>query len=246
MKKGQKLRVEKPKQYQQGWTEFYKLKFFLTPDSLIPRPETELLVDEIIKIANREPSIANRKTIQSISDKRQTITILDLGTGSGNIAIAIAKNLPNVKILATDVSEKALEVARKNAKFHKVEKNIFFIESDLLLAFHPGVGKLNQKLDIIVANLPYVPTARLLYIDPMVTEWEPKVALDGGIDGFELYRKLFAQIKEKKLFPKYIIGEIDYSQANFVYQEARKFFPQAEVDVRHDLAKKQRYFIIKF
>lgn len=219
MKKGQKLRVEKPKQYQQGWTEFYKLKFFLTPDSLIPRPETELLVDEILKI---KPD-----------------TLLDLGTGSGNIAIAVAKNLPDTMILATDVSEKALEVARKNALFHKVEDRIFFEARDLL----EGMQK---APDIIVTNLPYIPTARLLYIDPMVTEWEPKVALDGGEDGFGLYRKLFAQIAEKKLFPKYIIGEIDYTHADFVLEESRRFFPNAEVEVRHDLAKKQRYFVIRF
>jgi release factor glutamine methyltransferase len=219
MKKGQKLKVEKPKQYQQGWTEFYKLKFFLTPDSLIPRPETELLVDEIIKI---KPS-----------------TVLDLGTGSGNIAVAVAKNLPETKILATDVSDKALEVARKNAKFHKVEDQIFFEIRDLL-------DGMQKAPDVIVTNLPYIPTARLMHIDPMVTEWEPKVALDGGIDGFELYRKLFAQIVEKKLFPKYLLGEIDYSHADFVYQESRKFFPQAKAEVKQDLAKKQRYFVIKF
>lgn len=219
MKKGQKLKVEKPKQYQQGWTEFYKLKFFLTPDSLIPRPETELLVDEILKI---KPN-----------------TLLDLGTGSGNIAIAVAKNLPGIKILATDVSEKALEVARKNAKFHKVEDQIFFEVRDLLTG-------MQKAPDIIVTNLPYIPTARLLYIDPMVTEWEPKVALDGGEDGFGLYRKLFSQIAEKKLFPKYIIGEIDYTHTDFVLEESRRFFPQAEVEVRHDLAKKQRYFVIRF
>lgn len=227
MKKGQKLRIEKPKQYKQGWTEFYKLKFFLNENSLIPRPETELLVDEILKL---NPD-----------------TVLDLGTGSGNIAIAVAKNLPHVKIFATDVSEKALEVARKNAKFHKVENQVIFLKSDLLeyLASHLEGGRVKVP-DIIVTNLPYIPTARLLYIDPMVTEWEPRVALDGGQDGFELYRKLFTQIEQKKLYPKYLIGEIDYSHADFVYDEVRRFFPKAEVEVKHDLAKKQRYFVVKF
>ena len=140
-----KKQTQKPIQYQHGYCEFYKLKFFLTPDSLIPRPERELLVDEILKI--------------------KPTTLLDLGTGSGNIAIAVAKNLPDVKILATDVSEKALEVAHKNAKFHYVEGQIFFEVRDLL----EGMQK---APDIIVTNLPYIPTARLLYIDPMVTEWE--------------------------------------------------------------------------
>ncbi len=231
MKKGEKIRVEKPKQYQQGWTEFYKLKFFLTPDALIPRPETELLVDEVLVLA---------KNIDNP-------IIMDLGTGSGNVAIAVAKNLPNAKILATDVSKEALEVAGKNAKFHKVLNQIIFLKSDLLeyLASHLK-GGLVKVPDIIVTNLPYIPTARLLHIDPMVTEWEPRAALDGGIDGFELYRKLFTQIEQKKLYSKYLIGEIDYSHADFVYDEARKFFPTAQVEVKHDLAKKQRYFVIKF
>lgn len=219
MKKGEKIKVEKPKQYEQGWTEFYKLKFFLTPDSLIPRPETELLVDEIIKL--------------------KPTTLLDIGTGSGDIAISVAKNLPEIRVLATDISPEALEVARKNAKFHKVDDRIFFEVRDL-------IEGMQKAPDIIVTNLPYIPTARLLHIDPMVSEWEPRVALDGGIDGFELYRKLFAQIAEKKLFPKYLLGEIDYSHADFVLEESRRFFPNAKVEVKHDLAKKQRYFIVKF
>lgn len=262
MKKGEKLKVEKPRQYQQGWTEFYKLKFFLTPDSLIPRPETELLVDEILKI---KPD-----------------TLLDLGTGSGNIAISVAKNLPagrqglpGVKIIATDISEKALEVARKNARFHKVENQIIFLKSDLLeylssregLASHLPAGKAGLKggivkvPDVIVTNLPYIPTARLLHIDPMVTEWEPRVALDGGIDGFELYRKLFTQMsklfasqnEQKKsclpagrVYPKYLIGEIDDTQGEIAISETKKYFPDAEAEVKTDLAKKQRILSIRF
>ena len=80
----------------------------------------------------------------------------------------------------------------------------------------------------------------------MVTDWEPKIALDGGIDGFELYRKLFTQIEQKNLYPKYLIGEIDYTQAELVQQETKKRFPNAKTEVKEDLAKKQRYFIIKF
>ena len=225
MKKGQKLRVEKPKQYQQGWTEFYKLKFIVTEDTLIPRPETELLVDEIIKLS--------------------PATLLDIGTGSGCIAIAVSKNLPNTKILATDISKRALEVAEKNSKFHKTENNIFFIEADLL-SFLERPGAINRVPEIIVTNLPYIPTARLLHIDPMVTDWEPRIALDGGEDGFELYRKLFTQIEQKKLYPKYLIGEIDYTQAELVLSEAKRRFPNAKIEVKEDLANKQRYFILRF
>jgi release factor glutamine methyltransferase len=223
MKKGQRLKVEKPKQYQQGWTEFYKLKFLITEDTLIPRPETELLVDEVIRLAKLLPEP----------------TILDIGTGSGNIAISIAKNLPNAKIVATDISEKALEIAGKNAHGHYVLDRIIIVQSDLLEGF-------KKAPDIIVTNLPYIPTARLLHIDPMVTDWEPKIALDGGEDGFELYRKLFTQIEQNKLYPKYLIGEIDYTQADLVLSEVKRRFPKAKIEVKEDLAKMQRYFVIRF
>lgn len=219
LKKGEKIRAEKPKQYQQGWAEFYKLKFLITEDTLIPRPETELLVDEIIKLNPQ--------------------TLLDIGTGSGCIAISVAKNLPNIKILATDISKKALEVAKKNAKFHKVENRIFFHQRDLLEGMQIAP-------EVIVTNLPYIPTARLMHIDPMVTDWEPKIALDGGEDGFELYRKLFTQMQQKNLYPKYLIGEIDYTQAELVKQEAKSSFPNANIEVKEDLAKMQRYFVIEF
>jgi len=228
MKKGEKIRAEKPKQYQQGWTEFYKLKFLISEDTLIPRPETELLVDEVLVIA------------RNLMTKQSQVTIIDIGTGSGNIAISIAKNLKKVGIVGLDISEAALNIAKKNAQFHKIGvEKIVFITNDLY-------EKFTVAPDIIVTNLPYIPTARLLHIDPMVTDWEPKIALDGGIDGFELYRKLFTQIAQKNLYPKYLIGEIDYTQAELVLQETKKRFPNAKTEVKEDLAKKQRYFIIKF
>ena len=227
MKKGQTLRAEKPKQYQQGWTEFYKLKFLISEDTLIPRPETELLVDEVIKLS------------KEIKEKHNKVpTIIDIGTGSGNIAISISKNI-EAGIVATDISEKALDIAKKNALFHKTGNNVVIIQNDLY-------EKFTVAPDIIVTNLPYIPTARLMHIDPMVTDWEPKIALDGGEDGFELYRKLFTQIEKNKLFPKYLIGEIDYTQAELVLPEIKRRFPDATVEVKNDLAKMQRYFVIKF
>src|SRR3989344_7607 len=108
----------KPKQYIKGWVEFYKLKFKATPDVLIPRPETELLVDEVINFLR--------------TTNYELTTILDIGTGTGNIAISIAKNVPNVKIIGMDISEKALKVARQNAKLHGVEDKIEFMQSNLL------------------------------------------------------------------------------------------------------------------
>lgn len=219
-----------PIQYQQGYCEFYKFKFKLTRDVLIPRPETELLVDDVLIIAKTQKS---------------TI-VFDIGTGSGNIAISLAKNNKTIKVFATDISAKALEVAKLNAKFHKVEKQIIFLESDLLSAFSTNTAETKHKIDVIVTNLPYIPTARLMYIDPMVTEFEPRVALDGGRDGFELYRKLLDQMKELNIMPKFLIGEIDYTHAEIAPLEVNKRFPQAQVEIKFDLAQKQRILFIKF
>lgn len=213
--------LQPPKQYQQGWTEFYKLKFKLTSDVLIPRPETELLVEEVL---NYNPK-----------------TILDLGTGSGCIAISIAKNSPQSKIIATDVSEKALNIAKQNAKLHRVEGQIIFLKSNLL----EFISEKAKAPDVIVANLPYIPTHRLLLIDPMVTEFEPKVALDGGLDGFELYRKLFSQMKEKNFIPKILLIEIDSSHSDLAIREAHKFFPNSKASIKKDLTYSDRILMIK-
>lgn len=235
---------DRPVQYIKGFVEFYKLKFFVDENALIPRPETELLVDAVLL------------SLRGAEATRQSITILDLGTGAGNIAISIAKNLPensNVKIIATDVSKEALEVARKNTKFHQVEDKIEFIQSDLLSAFcHSGlsgidsgevVASQNDNL-IIVTNLPYIPTERINYLDSSVKDFEPHVALDGGQDGFGLYRKLFEQINQKNWKPKLILGEIDYTHGDIAKEEGQKYFPGYNVEVKLDLAHKQRILVI--
>lgn len=215
-----KSNTKPPIQYQRGWTEFYKLKFKLTPDVLIPRPETELLVDEVIKL--------NPKSV------------LDIGTGSGCIAISIAKNLKDAKVIAIDISKQALQIAEQNSKLNGTTKRIVFFQNDLL-------SGIKATTDVIVTNLPYIPTARLMHIDPMVSEFEPKIALDGGVDGFELYRRLFSQIKENKLYPKFLIAEIDDSHRDLSLAEARKYFPDAkEIEIKLDLAKIDRILKISF
>ncbi len=215
----------KPDQYIKGFVEFYKLRFKVTPDALIPRPETELLVDAVLDFAKSQ----------------NQVTVLDIGTGTGNIAISLAKNAPNVKVIATDVSEKALDVARQNAKFHGVENKITFIHSNLL----SDIPTLRHSENlIIVTNLPYIPTERINYLDSSVKDFEPHVALDGGEDGFELYRKLFTQINERGLKPKLILGEIDYTHGELAAFEAQKYFPNASVEVKKDLAHLQRILTV--
>lgn len=233
-----------PKAYKQGWVEFYKLKFKVTPDVLIPRPETELLVDEVLTHARRGLA------------RLEPQTILDIGTGAGNIAISIAKNIhprggyrlpPQVRIIATDISGKALKVAKQNAKLHAVADRIEFIQSNLLSSdIRQGSFAIAQDDNlIIVTNLPYIPSARIPYLDSSVKDYEPHVALDGGKDGFELYRKLFSQINQKGLKPNLIIGEIDYTHGELAALEAQKYFPTSEVEVKFDLAHRQRILRIE-
>ncbi len=215
--------MDKPKQYTQGFAEFYKLKFRVTPDVLIPRPETELLVDFVCAL--------------------NPTSILELGTGSGNIAVSIAKNT-QAQVIAADISPKALKVARQNARFHGVEKQIQFMLSDLLNNFNPSF--FNQHLaPILVANLPYIPSSRIPTLDPSVKDYEPYIALDGGRDGFELYRKLFSQMKEKKFFPEYFFAEIDNTQGEIAKKEAGIYFPEATAEIKKDLTGRVRFLLVR-
>lgn len=230
---------QKPLPYKIGWVEFYKLKFKLTPDVLIPRPETELLVDEIL---------AQIKNWQETNSKLDLL-IVDIGTGSGNIAISVAKNLlpfsknERIKIKALDISAKALRIAKLNARLHGVSEKIQFLQSDLISALKPE----KQDLILFVTNLPYIPTARIPYLDSSVKDFEPILGLDGGEDGFALYRKLFGQISNLQFSNLgCVIGEIDYTHAELAAFEGNKYFPNALVEVKKDLAHKQRILKITF
>lgn len=149
--------------------EFYSLPFFVNQDVLIPRPDTECLVDVALRIAKKE----NWKTI------------LDLGTGSGCIAIALAKSLPQVKIVAVDISPKALAVASKNAITNKVADRVSFVFGDLFTPLEKG-----QIFDAIVSNPPYIPDADIKDLDKDVKDYEPRLALSGGTDGFSIFGQI--------------------------------------------------------
>jgi release factor glutamine methyltransferase len=163
-----------PSAYILGRREFYLLNFKVTPDTLIPRPETELLVDE---------ALAFGKTLAEP-------TIADIGCGSGAIALALAKNLPQSQVTATDISLKALAVARENAKSLGLESQVEFLEGDLA---EPLLGRV---FDLICANLPYIPKAEIETLEPDVAKFEPLLALDGGPDGLEPFRRLLPHIKD--------------------------------------------------
>lgn len=201
--------------------EFFGFDFYVDKNVLVPRPETEMLVAETIKLATPGQLIA------------------DIGTGSGCIAIALAKNLKN-KIIATDISPKALKIAMKNAEDLKV--NIDFISGDLL---NPVI---NQKIDLLIANLPYgSPEIWENNDDPKskALKFEPNIALYAKDKGLESYQRLFEQIADLKHRPTYILIEIDPSQPQMIAKIIKKYFPQSKIEIKKDLASLDRVLIAK-
>lgn len=175
------LKIQKPIQYILGETEFYGLLFLVNENTLIPRPETEELVD-LILLNNQ------------INELPNPLKILDIGTGSGCIAISLAANIPNAEVFAIDVSEKALATAKKNAKVNKVKVN--FLLKNIL-----ETEDLEQQFDIIVSNPPYVRNLEKAEIKPNVLEYEPHLALFvEDTDALLFYRKI-AQLAKKNLNP---------------------------------------------
>lgn len=173
--------------------EFMKMDFFVDENTLIPRPDTEILVEEVIKIAK-----------QKYNPK-----ILDLCTGSGAIAISLKKYVPNSEIIGIDISEKAIEVANKNA--NKLNVDVKFIKSDLFEKLK------KEKFDIIVSNPPYIKKEEIKKLSKEVQK-EPELALDGGIDGLDFYRKITSQAIEYLKTESFLCFEIGYNQKNDVMQ----------------------------
>ena len=189
IKKIKRVILGEPVQYITGLQEFMKLIFFVTKDVLIPRQDTEVLVEEVIKIAKDIPNPV----------------ILDLCTGSGAIAVSLAKYIPNSKIYGIDISEKALEVAKKNAEFNGVKNSIEFRVSDLFNKIR------NQKFDIIVSNPPYIKKEDIKLL-PKDVQKEPKIALDGGTDGLVFYSRIAKSAYKHLRRGGYLCLEIGYNQ----------------------------------
>jgi release factor glutamine methyltransferase len=164
----------RPLQYLLGWQEFRGLEFEVTPAVLIPRPETELLVDVAIQRFSEGDSI-----------------LADVGTGSGCIAVATAVALPRAGMMATDLCEDALAVARRNASRHNVDDRVQFLCGDLLLPL--STLGLEETLDCVLCNPPYVAERDLPALQREVRDWEPRLALVGGFTGLEIYRRLLPQ-----------------------------------------------------
>ena len=210
-----------PLPYILGEWEFYGRSFFVDPSVLIPRPETELLAEEALGWLRHHP---------------QTDLAFDVGTGSGCIAATLLCEAKNLHVAAVDIKRDALETASKNAVRHKVRDRFHPIQADLFSAF-------DTKAGLICANLPYIQSESCKTIEP--ARFEPLSALDGGADGFELYRLLFQQIANKIREESLVLCEIEYRQRETALQTAAVFFPHAEISVMNDLARQPRLLKIK-
>ena len=182
----------KPLQYITGMAEFFGLPFQVAPGALIPRPETEHLVEEVLRLAQIQAPEALR--------------IADIGTGSGAISVALAHSLPNARLTATDLSPQALSIARENAAKNHVSERIEFIQGDLLA---PLSG---QSFTIIASNPPYIPNSDLESLSVEVREYEPHSALFAGEDGLTVYRRLIPDAYHLLLPGGWLVLEIGFGQ----------------------------------
>jgi release factor glutamine methyltransferase len=202
--------------------EFMALDFYVDRRVLIPRPETELLVEYTVK-KMLEKSWTNEEH-----------SLVDVGTGSGVIAVYLALRFPKLKVYATDISPEALEVAQRNARHYEVIERITFLQGNLL-------EPLPEAPRLVVSNPPYTILAQ---VEPNVARYEPNIALDGGSKGLAVYRELLSQIKNIIKRPGLVALEIGSEQANDVSNLARYFFPGVNIEVYKDYAGLDRVVIL--
>ena len=202
---------DEPTAYIIGHREFYGRDFLVDASVLVPRPETELLVEKALEIVR----------------KHRLSVIAEVGTGCGAVAISLALELPHVRVYATDISASALEVARANSRKHGVSDRVRLLSSDLL-------GALPEPVEMVVANLPYVRESDLPRSGPVSRE--PRLALDGGTDGLDKIRRLCSQAKAVPGSGGYLLLEVGEGQARAVSTFLHDLFPPALVEVTPDLS----------
>jgi len=210
-----------PLPYIIGHRAFYDREFWVTPDVLIPRPETELLLEHALTAAAAFPAPV----------------VVDVGTGSGALAVTLAAHVPAARVFAIDRSPAALAVAQRNAAAQGV--NVTFWAGDLLL---PCIQN-GLRVDVVMANLPYIPS-RVVDTLP-VSQWEPRAALDGGADGLDLVRRLLAQVPQACAPDAALFLEIGYDQGEAALTAAQAALPEANVRLWTDLAGLDRLVCIR-
>ena len=219
----QRRLTREPLAYILGYREFYGINLLVNPDVLIPRPETETLVEHALFMA-----MMGMETTE--------LVIADIGTGTGAIAINLAIHLPAARIYAFDVDDATLDVAAYNIRTHNVADRVTLGKGDLL-------EPLPEPVDLLVANLPYLPTNRIPDLQ-LEIQFEPQQALDGGADGLDHIRRLLAQAPAKVKEQATLLLELDPEQVPAVEELARQYFPEATTSVEQDLARLDRVFVI--
>jgi len=216
-----RLKQGEPLPYLTGRQEFFGLSFEVSPAVLIPRPETELLVETALRWLRSHPT----------SNKA-----MDVGTGSGCIAVSLAANTSSLHIVATDISAEALAIAQRNAQIHHVDDRITIQEADLIST---DLG----RFDLICANLPYVPTSELAKVNSL--PYEPVLALDGGPDGLALIKRCLACAPAHIRAPGMLLFEIEATTGDAGLALACNVFPQAKISLMPDLTGKERLLTIE-
>lgn len=212
-----------PIQHIIGYSYFYGYKMKVSNKVLIPRPETEELVSYVLQ------------TYDEVFEGAK-VDLVDVGTGSGAIAIALSLEEPNFSVVATDISEEALEVAKENAEANNAKVN--FLQGDML---EPLINK-GLKFDVLVSNPPYIPDDE--YVEDIVKDNEPSVALFGGIDGMYFYNIILSNASKILKDKNIILFEHSYSKKKEMLELANKYFPNAKSEVIKDLNGKDRFTII--
>jgi len=215
-----------PTPYIIGRADFYDIELAVAPVAAIPRPETELLVEEALALAG--------KRLQGTP----SLTIVDVGTGCGAIALALATHLPAAQIIATDISPAALALAQGNAERLGLASPVRFLCGDLL-------APLEQPVDIVVANLPYVRSAEWESLPVEIRCHEPREALDGDPDGLRVIERLLRQAPAYLCPGAALLLEIGYDQGPAVVALASEVFPEAAIGVKKDLASLDRLAVIQ-
>jgi len=216
--------AHEPTAYILGHREFFGLEFEVTPAAIIPRPETETLVELVIAFAR--------------DHGESPVTIADVGTGSGAIAVSLAHVIPQAQIIAIDISPEALSLAARNARRYGVTDRIHFLCGDLL-------QPLEAPVDIIAANLPYVRSDDWEAMPPEIRDHEPRAGLDGGPDGLRVIERLLDQAPARLNPTGALFAEIGDEHGGAARALARKAFPCAEIEVECDLAGMDRVLVIR-
>ena len=225
-----------PSAYIIGKTEFYSLEINVNKNCLIPRPETELLTERAIEFLREKSETKNE-------NENENKYVCDLCTGSGCVAIAIAKNQPNIKIIATDISDAALTVAAENIEKYKLADKIALLCGDL---FEPLIPQLDEaKFDLIVCNPPYVSDEEFEKLDKNVKDYEPKAALLAGKDGLDIYKRIAGEVNNFLKPGAALIMEIGCEQAQAVRKLLEKTGVFGEITIEKDFQNHDRIVTAK-